>query len=105
MYYVLEQGSSHKQLVDILGNQLFIPNILAGLKTKVPYVRLRYIDFITLCIGPLTKFLQHPTLTIRIKSIITAYFELIKKQKKLEGDEVIEEDDENTHFLLLESDA
>ena len=64
--------------VALLSSKRFIPNLLKGLNVDQPYVRVQFINFISLCIGVLTENLpQKEVLTNLVISILRAYFEII----------------------------
>ena len=66
--------------INILSNNMFIPNLLEGLKTEMPYVRVQFINFISMCISILTENLKQNELSNCILKILSSYFQIILKK-------------------------
>ena len=87
--------------VNILSSNMFIPNLLEGLKTEMPYVRVQFINFISMCIGILTEYLKQNELTNCILRILSSYFQIILRkdlEKAENADEFEAFDSDNWTF-------
>lgn len=61
----------------LLSSKWFVPNLLKGLNVDQTYVRVQFINFISICIGILTDYLEKNNLTEHVMSILKAYFDII----------------------------
>ena len=87
--------------VNILSGNMFIPNLLEGLKTEMPYVRVQFINFISMCISILTEYLKQNELTNCILRILSSYFQIILRkdlEKAENADEFEAFDSDNWTF-------
>ena len=94
------------ECMSLLSSQYFIPNLLKGLELRISYVRVQYINFISLCIGVLTDHLKHPVLTALIQSVLKTYYDLIYD---MQLDQSEEDDDDyekfqSEYFLEIDGD-
>ena len=64
----------------ILMSNLFLPKLLDGLYCKYPYIVVQFVNFINHSLDVLCKFLKHPNLTLNIRKVFMAYFDLITLQ-------------------------
>ena len=78
---------SKYRCVALLSSRYFVPNLLRGLEIPMQYVRVQYINFISLCMSILTDHLKHPTLTSLIHSVLKTYFDIILSKNLDEKDE------------------
>jgi len=91
------EGTRYK-CVALLSSNKFVPNLLKGLNVDQPYVRVQFINFISLCISVLTEHLpQKETLTNSVISILRAYFDIILNKH-------LEISENNDEFESWESD-
>lgn len=67
-----------KQVLSLLSKEMFIPNLLRGLITPFPYVRVQFINFFSACVPILSELIGHPILTDCVQSILKAYFKIIR---------------------------
>ena len=94
---------SRYRCVALLSSRYFVPNLLRGLELPMQYVRVQYINFLSLCMGILTEHLKHPTLTSLIQSVLKTYFDIILS-KNLDEKEENEEDYEafESEYITIE---
>jgi hypothetical protein len=85
-----EGQDNRKYVTSILAGKMFVPVLMNGLFTEIPYVRIQFINFISLCIPILSEFLEPGELTNSIKSLLVSYYEIVQILQKEE-----EEDNNN----------
>lgn len=93
------------ECVSMLSSQYFIPNLLKGLELEISYVRVQYINFISLCIGVLTDHLKHPVLTGLIQSVLKTYYDLIVAKQLDQSEEDDADYDKFQSEFFLEADG
>lgn len=67
-----------RTLTQLLSSKIFMPNLIKGISTDIAYVRQQFISFISNCIPILDAYLAHPNLTNSIKSLMFAYYNIIR---------------------------
>lgn len=75
-----------KEISSLLSSPKFIPNLLRGLAIEVSYVRVQFINFLSQCVFVLSEFLTHPILTDTIRTILTAYYDIVSQLQTIEKD-------------------
>ena len=65
-------------MTSTVSNGIFIPTLIRGMTTSLLYVRAQYISFISTCLPLLAEYLSWQTLTSCVKSVLAAYFTIIK---------------------------
>mmetsp|Transcript_26438 Transcript_26438/g.23381 ORF Transcript_26438/g.23381 Transcript_26438/m.23381 type:complete len:159 (+) Transcript_26438:895-1371(+) len=93
------------QCVALLSSRWFVPNLLKGLNVDQPYVRVQFINFISMCISILTENLQKESLTLCISSILKAYFEIILGKHYETNDDIEELDSWESDNLNFSKDV
>jgi hypothetical protein len=75
-----EGQENRKYATSILTGKMFVPVLMNGLFTEIPYVS-------SLCIPILSEFLEPGELTNSIKSLLVSYYEIIQILQKEEEDD------------------
>jgi hypothetical protein len=65
-------------MTNTVSNDIFIPTLIRGMTTSLLYVRSQYISYISTCLPLLAEYLSWQTLTSCVKSVLAAYFTIIK---------------------------
>jgi hypothetical protein len=100
-----ESAERKKNVTTLLSSNLFIPKLLQGLTTVIPYVRVQFIKFISDCIPILANFTTSGVLTKLIKSILSTYFEIIQNLQREDDDQAEDyEEMEYDYYLGNEED-
>lgn len=101
-----------KEIAGLLSSKKFVPCLLQGLKTDVSYVRVQFINFLSQCVLVLSEFLAHPTLTDLVRTILTAYYDIVSQLQTIDrdggGNELQPEDEEDEieyEFFTADFDA